>query len=152
MKSNDAAHTHYVSTKPGFDKDCRLIFPISLTGLLLFTQQNLLSYCKRSRYIRHWHQEKADTNFQRKRQGHLWGSTENSSEVLHTHLKYKLQSPICTASLRSVRSPGMNSVPSPPVIADNTEYTKLELQRSGCHIKASPSLMAEAANKGKLML
>lgn len=138
MESNDAAHTNYLSTKPVFDTECRLIFPISLTGQFLSTQQNLLSYCKRSRYIRHWHQEKAESNFQRKRQGHIWGSTENSSEMLHTHLKYKLQPPICTARLRSVRSPGMNSVP-PQVMTDNTEHKKLELQSSGCHIKTSPS-------------
>lgn len=67
MKSNDATRTRYLSTKPVFDTDCRLIFPISLTGQLLFTQQNLLSCCKRSRYIRHWHLGKAETNFQRKR-------------------------------------------------------------------------------------
>lgn len=150
MASNDASHTNYLSTKPMFHTECSLIFPISLTGQFLFTQQNLLSCCKRSRYIRHWHQEK-EMNFQRKRQGHLWGSTENSSEVLHTHLKYKLQSPVCTARPRSVRSPGMNSAP-PQVITDNTGYMKSELQSSGCHIKTPPSLMAEAANQCTLML
>lgn len=41
---------------------------------------------------------------------------------------------------------------APQVIADNTEYMKLELQSSGCHMKTSPSSMGEVANKGTLML
>lgn len=47
----------------------------------------------------------------------------------------------------------MNTVPpEAKMITDNAEYMKLELQRSGCRIKESPSLMAEAANDSTLML
>lgn len=63
MESNDAAHTNYLSTKPVFDTECSLKFPASLTGQFLFTHQNLLSCCKRSRYIRQWHQEKNRVTF-----------------------------------------------------------------------------------------
>lgn len=69
------------------------------------------------------------------------GSTENSYEMLHTRLKYKLQSLICTARVRSREALRWTVSPPSKVITDNTEYMKLELQSSGCHIKTSPSLM-----------
>lgn len=97
------------------------------------------------------HQVKAE-HFQRQMEGHLSGSSENSSKVLHIHFKYERQPPICAASLRSLRSPGMKWPPEAKMITDNAECIKLELQRSSWHIKAPPSLMAEAANMSTLML
>lgn len=74
-------------------------------------------------------------------------------QVIQVHLNYKLQTPMCTASLRSERSSGTNSVPPEgKMITDNTEYMKAELQRAGCHVKALPSLMAETANSSTVML
>lgn len=74
-------------------------------------------------------------------------------QVIHVHLNYEVWTPICTASLRSERSSGTNSVPPEgKMIADNAEYTKLELQRAGCHVKAPPSLTAETAKSSTVML
>lgn len=73
----------------------------------------------------------------------LWGASHPSeiqTSVTYLHCKPEIS-----------EKPWDEQCPT-QVIADNTEYTKLELQRSGCHMKASPSLMAEAANKGTLVL
>ena len=84
--------------------DSTLIFSISLTGQrdLLPTTYSLAAKDRDTSGI--CHQEKAEPHFQRQREGHLWGSSETSPKVLHLHLKYKLQSPICTASLRSAEA------------------------------------------------
>lgn len=101
MESKDAAHTNYLSTKPVFDTECSLIFPAALLYSSYSHNKTYWVVAKDQDTPGSGTRKKSRVTFPKEKVRSPMGSTENSYEMLHTRLKYKLQSLICTARVRS---------------------------------------------------